>query len=293
MGVSRGRRRGERASGGPQREVVAPLSERGDHGEERPMSEAKRSNGSGGVPRDPWWFQRWAWEQSVQNPTRKLLLLELAQRCERDTGYGWMDYEAAALFAECSTATVRAHYNSLAGHGLIARRREYRGGQRAADAFLLIADQWAAWPGDEPLIREPPSHDGNGHGPGGVVAKPQAGKRPPQRVEVPNFDELMSWQRRVVVELRRVADAKNASLHEMKALLACIDFPDRDHIGEAERFAAWFVEGKGAARARSDVNATWRTWLRNGDPVSAATSSRGSRGVAETRDLDQYEFGED
>lgn len=225
----------------------------------------------------------------VGNGTRKLVLWELARSCERSTGYGWVDVDALAEIAECRPSTVRGHLGDLERAGVLARRREYRGGERTADAFLLLSDDAAAWPGDEPLLREAPAHAGNGHGPGGVTARPSAVDRVPVRVEVPNWDELEERQRRVLTELRRFADAKGASLNEMKALAACRDFPDRDHVGAAEKFAAWFVEGKGAARARSDGNATWRTWLKAEDPAPAARAARAA--TSETGDLDRFDFG--
>jgi DNA-binding transcriptional ArsR family regulator len=249
------------------------------------MSTTKGS--AGGPRRDPWHFQRWAYRTRVGNPARRLVLIGLSLTCEGTTGYGWLGSEWLAGFAECSVATVRGHLNALEGAGLVARRREYRGTARTADAFLLLADEWAAWPGDEPLVREAPSHAANGQDlPGGVSARPSRVDRVPVRVEVPNWGELDERQRRVLVELRRFADVKGASLDEMRALAACRDFADRDHVGAAEKFAAWFVEGPGAARQRSDANATWRKWLVNEDPAPAARSA-----VAETGDLDRFDFG--
>lgn len=249
------------------------------------MSTTKDS--AGGPRRDPWHFQRWAQRTRVGNPARRLVLLGLSLTCEGGTGYGWVFPEWLADFAECSEATVRAHLNALEGAGVIARRREYRGTTRTADAFLLLADEWAAWPGDEPLVREAPSHVTNGHDlPGGVTARPSAVGRVAVRVEVPNWGELDERQRRVLAELRRFADFKGASLDEMRALAACRDFPDRDHVGAAEKFAAWFGPGgRGEKRARSDANLTWREWLKNEDPAPAA------RAVAETGDLDRFDFG--
>lgn len=256
------------------------------------MSKANDSNGLG---RNPWHFHQWAHGLRVGSPARRLVLMALARTAEGNTGYGWLIPEYLADFAECSVATVRGHLNALEEAGLIARRREYYGGKRTrltTDAFLLLADERAAWPGDEPLVREDPAHFGNGHGPGGVLTRPRTVDKRPVRTPVPNYGELDELRRRVLDELRRFADAKGASLDEMKALAACNDFPDRDHVGEAEKLAAWFIEGKGAARARSDANATWRTWLKNGDPLSVAVA-RGAKGVAETGDLDKYEFGEE
>lgn len=249
------------------------------------MSKPDSSSGVGG--RDPWFHQRWAYRLRVGNPARRLVLMGLAGHAEGSTGYGWVIPEYLADFAECSVATAHGHLNALEKAGIIARRREYRDGKRTADAFLLLADDQAAWPGDEPLVREAPSHAGNGHGPGGVLAKPSAVAKVPKRVVVPNFDELEGSQQRVLLELRRFADAKSASLDEMKALATCSDFADRDHVGEAEKFAGWWVDGKGAGRARSDTNATWRTWLKGSDPITAAQRAAPAAG-----DLDKYEFGE-
>jgi DNA-binding transcriptional ArsR family regulator len=237
------------------------------------------------VVRDPWYFAGWAHGLKVGNPTRKLLLVWLAGASSA-AGYGWIDYAAAAEYAECSEQTARHHFAALEGHGLIARRREFRAASRFADGFLLLADAEVGWPGAGPLSAEPAGHVGNGHAvPEGLTARPGSGKRPAVRVEVPSWDELDDRQRRVLVELRRFADAKGASLDEMRALAACRDFPDRDHVGAAEKFAAWFVEGKGATRSRSDGNATWRKWLAAEDaaPRQAVTS--------ETGDLDRFDFG--
>lgn len=243
------------------------------------MSDTKDS---GAPRRDPWHFARWAHELRVGNPTRRLVLMGLAATCEGASGYGWVIPEYLAEFAECSEATVRSHLHALEQAGLIARRREYRAEKRTPDGVLLLADEWAAWPGDEPLVREAPSHATNGHGPGGVLAKPSAVDRVPVRVEVPNWGELQDWQQRVLVDLRRVADAKGASLDEMRALAACRDFADRDHAGAAEKFARWHI---GRNRVRSDVNKAWRKWLTDEDPAPAAAP------VAETGDLDRFDFG--
>lgn len=248
------------------------------------MSNAKDSEG--GPRRDPWHFERWARALRVGNGTRKLVLWELARSCEPLGGYGWLDVDALAEIAECRPSTVRGHLGELERGGVLARRREYRGGERTADAFLLLSDDAAAWPGDEPLLREAPAHVGNGHGPGGVTARPLAVDRAPVRMEVPNWDELEERQRRVLAELRRFADAKGASLDEMRALAACRDFPDRDHVGAAEKFAAWFTTGPGAKRPRSDANATWRKWLQSEDPAPTARAA-----TSETGDLDRFDFG--
>lgn len=213
--------------------------------------------------------------------------------CEGHTGYGWVFPGWLAAFAECSEGTVRGHLNALEESGVIARRREYRDTKRTEDAFLLLADEFAAWPGDEPLVREPASHAGNGVGVGGVTAKPSAVAKGPVRVWVPNFEELAEWQQCVVLELRHFADAKGASLDEMRALAACRNFPDRDHVGAAEKFANWWIIGKGANKARSDTNATWRAWLKGEEPLSSAAPGKGAAGVAETGDLDRFTFGEE
>lgn len=253
-----------------------------------------KGNANKRIGRDLWFFERWASTVRTGNPARRLVLQGLARTAESNTGYGWVVPEHLAAFAECSVATVQGHLNALEKTGVIARRREYRGGKRTADAFLLLADEDAAWPGDEPLVREPASHTTNGHGPGDVLAKPSTVDKQPRRVVVPNFGELQDWQQRVLIELRRFADAKGASLDEMKALAACNDFPDRDrdHVGDAENFAAWWTEGKGAPRGRSDTNATWRAWLKNSNPLSNS-AARGTKTVAESRDLDKYRFGEE
>jgi hypothetical protein len=236
--------------------------------------------------RDPWRFERWVIGSRVGNGTRRLVLLAMARSCEASTGYGWVTPESLGDFAECSVAAVARHLAALERAGFIARRREFVNGKRAADGFLLLADAGVGWPGDGPLSAAPAGHVGNGHAvPEGVDARPGSGKRPAVRVEVPSWEELDDRQRRVLVELRRFADAKGASLDEMRALAACRDFPDRDHVGAAEKFAAWFVEGKGATRSRSDGNATWRKWLAAEDPAprQAVTS--------ETGDLDRFNFG--
>jgi DNA-binding transcriptional ArsR family regulator len=237
------------------------------------VSETKRSKP---VRRDPWYFWQWAHRTKTGNPARKLVLLGLAASCETSTGYGWVIPEYLEGFAECSPATVSRHLAALEEAGVIARRREYRSGKRGPDAFLLLADEWVAWPGDEPLVRETPPQ--NGHVP-----------KMPTRVEVLSWGALAPWQQRVLSDLRRFADAKTASLDEVKALAACRDFPDCDHVGAAEKFAAWHIAGKGANRSRSDTNAAWRKWLQGEAPLSVST--RGASVVAETGDLDRFEFG--
>lgn len=227
--------------------------------------------------RDPWYFQRWAYGTVTGSLGRKAVLSALAVLADATTGRCEAKLDVLAQYVEASERTVRAHLRDLERMGLVASRPQFRvdRGSRS-DEFLLLAEGIVAWP-DGALVVRQEGFAMNGHAP--------ERERPQKRREVANWGELEDWQRRVLTDLRRVADAKDASLDEARALAACQDFADRDHAGAAEKFARWYLEDKGRHRARSDINRAWRKWLAAEDPAP------GVAGVAESGDLDRFDFG--
>lgn len=63
---------------------------------------------------------RWAWEQSVGHPTRKLVLVALADHANSD-GECWPSMGTVATFAECSARTVQRHIDALCEQGLVKK----------------------------------------------------------------------------------------------------------------------------------------------------------------------------
>jgi hypothetical protein len=108
------------------------------------------------VTRDPWFFSRWAHEQRVGHPARKLILTALAMMAESNTGWCFATRVQLAEFAEVTDRTVYEHVKALEKAGLIARRtgKPQAGGQRGATEFLLLADGVECWPDGAPIHAE-------------------------------------------------------------------------------------------------------------------------------------------
>lgn len=73
---------------------------------------------------------KWAWAQKVGHPTRKLVLVALADHANAD-GECWPSMRLVADFAECSPRTVQRHIDSLEDEGFVKRvSRRTRGDGR-------------------------------------------------------------------------------------------------------------------------------------------------------------------
>lgn len=73
---------------------------------------------------------KWAWAQRVGHPTRKLVLVALADHANAD-GECWPSMRLVAEFAECSGRTVQRHIDALEDEGFIKRvSRRTRGDGR-------------------------------------------------------------------------------------------------------------------------------------------------------------------
>lgn len=83
-----------------------------------------------------WYASAWAARCRVGNPTRKLVLLALAENCNPD-GYSPVSYEYLANVSECSEKSVQRHLAALVDMGLLERRR-----RRDAKGHLLGYQMW-------------------------------------------------------------------------------------------------------------------------------------------------------
>lgn len=79
----------------------------------------------------------WAFEVQVGHPTRKLILIALADHCDH-LHRCWPSQAKLATRAECSVDTVQRHLASLVEQGLVTRqRRDREGGGRTSDLYIL------------------------------------------------------------------------------------------------------------------------------------------------------------
>lgn len=102
--------------------------------------------------RDPWAFQRWAYETPTGSPLRKSVLASLATMADRQTGRCEARQATIAQNTEMGERTIRRHLTELEEAGLLARRHQYRrNGQRRTDEFLLLAPWVSEWPDGEAL----------------------------------------------------------------------------------------------------------------------------------------------
>ena len=102
--------------------------------------------------RDPWAFQRWAFEVRTGNPTRKAVLVSLAVMADTNTGRCEAEQATIAQQIENGERTVRRALADLEAAILIARRHQYRrDGARRCDEFLLLAPWVSEWPDGEAL----------------------------------------------------------------------------------------------------------------------------------------------
>lgn len=103
---------------------------------------------------DPWYFQRWAYNQKVGNPIRKSVLTMLAIMADANTGRCEAKQEMLLTAVEAGERAVRNHLVALEQMGLIARRAQFRIDRgRRGDEFLLLAPGIDAWPDGEPVQR--------------------------------------------------------------------------------------------------------------------------------------------
>jgi hypothetical protein len=97
---------------------------------------------------------RWAREQKVRNPRRKLILVDLATYADQD-GYCWPGQKTLAEHAECSRSTATRHIGVLADEGKLTIEHRHRAdGARSTNGYRLAFDQepmsTQANMGDEP-----------------------------------------------------------------------------------------------------------------------------------------------
>jgi biotin operon repressor len=111
---------------------------------------------------NPWKFQRWAHEQVVGHPVRKLMLTALAMMAESNTGYCFASQEDLAKYAECSKRSAVTHLQRLEDDGFILRRKRSAKWGRLPDGFLLLAPWITSWPTGEPIPRRDHKLSANG-----------------------------------------------------------------------------------------------------------------------------------
>lgn len=84
---------------------------------------------------------RWAWDQDVGHPTRKLVLVALADHANGD-GECWPTISRISEFAECSPRTVRRHIDALCDAGFVRKgeRRTRSDGTFGSRNYVLPID---------------------------------------------------------------------------------------------------------------------------------------------------------
>lgn len=232
---------------------------------------------------DLWRFQRWAREQKLGNPTRKLILTSLAITAEANTGSGFMAQSDLAEYAECSTRTVSGHLKMLQDAGYIARRKRFsKSGRRLADGFLLLVGDVTEWPDGEPvttgsgappedsstgdLTQSPPEAQASGQEL--PIEKPldkgERNARAPEedpRLQPPRDfpDELRSHARHVLPLLQAVAEQHNAKrVWPLQLGKLMMRFRRRPLVATAHRLDEWAVD---PPRPIKDVVRTYETFL--------------------------------
>lgn len=117
------------------------------------------------MERDPWYFQRWAFDVKVGNPVRKAVLSMLAMMADAQTGRCEAKQETLAAGVEAGERAIRGHLSTLEKMGVIARRPQFRRDRgRRGDEFLLLAPGIDEWPDGESVSRDQPAQDAGGTG---------------------------------------------------------------------------------------------------------------------------------
>jgi DNA-binding transcriptional ArsR family regulator len=248
--------------------------------------------------RDPWAFQRWAYQAKTGDSTSKAVLMALAAMAEKTTGECQASQATLAEFVETSIRTICRHLSRLEERGLIARRHRYSGaGKRASDRFLLLSEWVSEWHDGTPIqmpldatlacsnaadytpngasttrhqwrdknpLRGHIENPLRGHtphkAPSGALRGARARARP---VELAVFDAV-----------DRVAEAKGcASPDDERVLRLCERFADRELAVDAEEFEHYWLHGKGENGRVRDVVATLGNWLKR-SPSAAARGAR-------------------
>lgn len=81
-----------------------------------------------------WTSVAWAKNQRVGSPTRKLILIALAE-CADERGRCWPSYGYVAQIAECSTKSVERHLERLEAMALLSRTHRLRRGDGRMGAY--------------------------------------------------------------------------------------------------------------------------------------------------------------
>lgn len=264
----------------------------------------------------------WALERSDLPPAKHLLLVGLAWIADAD-GVTFKGQQEIARRMGRDPRWVREHVAGLAKAGVVTRYRRHRqNGSRTTDLLVLNwpreqpldLSAYSGIVGDREPGDAAPAGEGvraptGGNPPGGLPAEtctPTGGNppgprnllnnlgpngpsivRPPAREPVRTRVAergLTPDQRRIVVALRAVADAKSMSLLEDKALEACLKYPGRDFAHEAEQLSHWHLHGNGMNRRQRDLTAQWRNWLRQAPPAEQR-AARQRQGGASAEDF--------
>lgn len=101
---------------------------------------------------DPWWIQRWAFDQVTGCPARKAVLSALAMMASHATGRCEVRQATLAKQVEVSERSIRGHLRALEEAGLIAQRLQHRiDGKRRCSEFLVLAPGISEWPDGESI----------------------------------------------------------------------------------------------------------------------------------------------
>lgn len=240
---------------------------------------------------DPWRFQRWAFDATTGNSTRKSVLSMLAMMADMNTGRCEAKQDTLAKGVEASERSVRAHLGALEQQGFIARRAQFRVDRgRRGDEYLLLAPGVDTWPDGERIVRVQPAGLADGSESSGGTESPQAPagsctppgvsklpgknnrqgtttenseeeKRADRREKIPDDfpDALRPHAREVMRILRAVAEQHGArKVWPQKVALVVMAHPRHALVAQAHKLAAWAVDAK---RPIKDVVSTYQGFL--------------------------------
>lgn len=248
------------------------------------------------MTRDPWYFQRWAFEQTTGNAARKAVLSMLATMADSGSGRCEAKIDTLAKGTEVSERTISGHLRALVEAGYIARREQYRVDRgRRADEFLILAPGVTEWPDGQAV--NPPADSSGGEVSASSTTPPSvsggsrtttknghASKQDDARAD--EFPEDLPAELHTVAVtagkiLKKAALARGQRREVTRAAVghAVLTHPDRDHVKVAREVEGWILHGKGAGRSCSDIVARYRNFLANADPIAGPPVAPGSSAV--------------
>lgn len=201
---------------------------------------------------------RWAFNVPVGHPTRKLILIALADYADEDN-HCWPSQKKLASRAECSVDTIQRHLAALEVDGLIERQKGTGrvGGGRACDSYRLVLSGDESRnlrpmvEGDESRnlrpIRKPQTEGGNGRKQGGARAAPVRLSNRESPTESPSVESISHSSASLQNDSGALrAEVEASQSQDKTAGPTCRDITDYSYIGRTIRlidkdYQAWLA----------------------------------------------------